>query len=211
VLRSIVAVALVAIFAAAPRADAQDLRFYVGGGAGPSTMEFEKDSLQISGVLSSTFTETDASSTAFKVYGGWRFNRFFAGEVGIVDFGKFRATRTVNPPGNGTVSAQIEVTGVYLDAVGTIPIGNSFELQAKVGALASSTYADRSHTGAITVNGNEDGSHEETNLHVSVGAEWRVTQRIAVRLEYDRAYGVGDANTGQGDVSAFFLGANYRF
>jgi hypothetical protein len=39
----------------------------------------------------------------------------------------------------------------------------------------------------------------------------RLAPRFALRLEYERAFDVGDKVIGEGDVSAAFVGVSYRF
>jgi opacity protein-like surface antigen len=198
--------------AAAGSAQAQWMQnLYVGGAVGPSKMNFKSDTLTISGGPASTLTKNDESGTAVKAYLGYRLNPYFGGEIGIVDYGSFTATRSLNAPANGSVRSEIDVFGVYFDAVGFVPLGGSVDLFAKLGVLASNTYADRTLSGSVSVSGNEDGSHSESNLHAALGAQFSVTRRIAVRLEYERAFKVGNGATGEGDVSALFIGANWRF
>jgi len=188
-------------------------QLYVGGGAGPSKFSYDTGSLPIVNSPASTFSVNDDSDTAFKIYGGWRFNPYFAAELGIVDYGKFSATRTVNPPGNGTARSDITVTGIYVDAVGLAPIAGAVELFGKAGFLAAGTHATRSTTGSVSIGGtnSSDDTASSTGLHVAAGVNFRITRSVWGRLEYERAYGIGDTKLGKGDVSAFTLGASYRF
>jgi OOP family OmpA-OmpF porin len=192
-------------------AHAQSGNLYLGGAIGSSKMSFDGNSLQVQGATASSLS-TDDSSTGFKVYGGYRFHRNFAVELGIVDYGEFTATRTVTAPGPGSVRSQNTVTGVYGDLVGIIPVGSSVELFAKLGFIASGTHASLSTTGAVSVVGDSSGSDSETGLHAGLGAEVLVSQHVAIRLEYEQASNIGDtATTGSGDVRALFIGATYRY
>lgn len=140
-------------------------------------------------------------------------NPYFAGEVGIVDFGKFSATRTATAPLAGSVRSDITVTGVYVDAVGIAPLGSVAELFAKAGVLFAGVSSTRTTTGAVTIGGarSSDDTASSTGLHVGAGLNFRITSRVWLRVEYERAYSVGDQKLGEGDVSAFTLGASYRF
>jgi OOP family OmpA-OmpF porin len=192
-------------------AHAQSSKLYVGGAIGSSKMSFDSNSLQVQGSSASTLT-TDESSTGFKIYGGYRFHRNFAVEVGIVDYGDFTATRTVTAPGPGSVRSELTVTGVYGDLVGIIPVGSSVELFGKVGFIATGAHTNLSTTGAVAIVGDSSGSDSETGLHAGLGAEVLVAQHFAIRVEYEQASNVGDtAKTGSGDIRALFVGGTYRF
>jgi OmpA-OmpF porin, OOP family len=187
-------------------------KLYVGGAAGPSKFAFDTSSLIVNGATASTFTVNDDKSTALKVFGGWRFNPYFAAEVGITDFGTFTATRTVTSPAAGSIRSEISVGGVYVDAVGLVPVGGAVELFGKVGVIATGTAAKRSTTGAVALPADsEDDGDGGAGLHAGLGMNVRITSRVWLRLEYERAFKVGSQALGEGDVSAFFLGASYRF
>jgi OOP family OmpA-OmpF porin len=184
---------------------------YAGGAVGPSTMSIENDSLAVGSATASSLS-TEQKSTAFKGFGGYRFNPNFAAEAGFVYFGKFRATRTVTAPAAGTVRSDITALGAYVNAVGIAPLGEHFELFAKAGFIVTGTVADRSSTGAVVLVGDSVASHVERNLHLGVGAEVRFTPKSGMRVEYEKAFGVGDAKTiGEGDIGVVFLGLVFRF
>ena len=184
---------------------------YAGGAIGPSTMSIEGDSLAVSGATASSLS-TEQKSTAFKGFGGYRFNPNFAAEGGFVHFGKFRATRTVTAPSAGTVRSDITALGAYINAVGIAPLSQHFELFGKLGVIVTGTVADRTSTGSIAVVGGSVGTHIERNLHLGAGAEVRFTREFGMRLEYEKAFGVGDAKTiGEGDIGVVFLGLAFRF
>jgi OmpA-OmpF porin, OOP family len=211
--RSLLVVSMAAAMALAGGAQAQSTRnLYVGGAVGPSKFDFDTNSLVISGATASTFSVDDDSGRAVKIFGGWRFNPFFAAEVGLTDFGTFIATRRVTAPGTGTLRSEVSVAGLYLDAVGLVPIGGAVELFGKVGVIATVTAAERSTTGAVSLPADSgDDADSSAGLHAGVGMNVRITPRVWLRVEYERAFSVGHAALGEGDVSAFFLGASYRF
>ncbi len=187
---------------------------YVGGAAGPSKFSYDTGSIPIVNAASSTFSVDDDSDTAFKIFGGWRFNRYFAAEVGIVDFGTFSATRSVTGGTPGSAHSEISVAGVYVDAVAIAPVLDYFDFFAKVGAIATGVSAKRSTTGSVSIGGTSSSSDDTasgTGLHAAVGVNFRITSRVWGRMEYERAFGVGDKVLGEGDVSAFTIGASYRF
>ena len=199
------------VLAAAAHAQSAYRGAYAGGAVGPSTMSFEGDSLAVGSATASSLS-TEQKSTACKGFGGYRFNPNFAAEGGFVSFGKFRATLTVTAPAAGTVRSDLTVIGAYVNAVGIAPVSEHFELFAKAGFIVTGTVAERSTTGAAVLVGDSVTSHVERNLHLGAGAEVRFTRQFGMRVEYEKAFGVGDAKTiGEGDIGVFFLGLTYRF
>lgn len=87
--------------------------FYVGAGVGKASIEVDD-------------TGFDADDTAFKVFGGYNFNQYFAVEATYFDGGK-----PDERFGSGVVEAATD--GVNASAVGRLPIGDVFSLFAKVG------------------------------------------------------------------------------
>ena len=205
---------IVCAHALAATAHAQQYAYrgpYAGGALGPSTMSFQGDSLGVSNATASSLS-TEQKSTAFKGFGGYRFNPNFAAEGGFVYFGKFRATRTVTAPSAGTARSDLTVFGGYVNAVGIAPLSQHFELFGKLGFIVTGAVADRTSTGSVALVGDSVGAHIERNLHLGAGAEVRFTPTFGMRLEYEKAFGVGDAKTiGAGDIGVVFLGLAFRF
>jgi opacity protein-like surface antigen len=205
------ALSILLFLAFAVDAHAQFSRGYVGGAVASSKMNYDSNSIQIQNATASSLS-TDSSSTGFKVYAGGRFHPNFGVEGGIVYYGSFTATRTVTAPAPGSLRSEIDVTGIYGDLVGFLPVGSRVDLFAKVGLIATGANAKRSTTGAVTIPGDQNGAQSEAGLHLGLGAEFLVADHFAIRLEYEQAQKVGDTMTmGSGNINAIFLGGTYRF
>ncbi|MGO4222834.1 outer membrane beta-barrel protein [Lysobacter sp. TAF61] len=149
--------ALIAVLAGAAAfgAQAADKGFYAGAGVGQSFVD------------EGSYDDED---TAFSVFGGYQFNRYFGLEAGYADFGK------LEPRGNG---ADLEASSVYLTAVGTVPITDSFSAYAKAG------FQRWDLDSAIpSVVGNSDDSG--TDPTYGVGVQYKFTDHVALRGEYSR-------------------------
>jgi OOP family OmpA-OmpF porin len=148
---------------------------YVGGSIGNSSVEVEDSGVSF-----------DASDTAFKVYGGYRFFKFFGVEGSYVDFG--------SPEDSGFT---IEPDGWDAFAVGVLPIGERFEVFGKLGLLwwdadiSGSGFSD-SDSGSDTAWG--------------VGGAFKIGDHFAVRLEYE-VFDIEDTE----DVNLFSVGGEWRF
>lgn len=134
---------------------AEDTGLYVGAGAGQSFVD--------EGVY-------DDEDTAFSVFGGYQFNRYFAIEASYNDFGK------LEPEGAGQA---VEADSVALTVVGTVPFTDKFSGYAKAGL--HSWDLDTPIAGLI---GTSDDSG--TDPTYGVGLQYRFTDSVALRGEYSR-------------------------
>jgi OOP family OmpA-OmpF porin len=142
-------------------ANAQDKGFYAGAGVGQSFVD--------EGAY-------DDEDTAFSVFGGYQFNRYFGLEAGYADFGK------IEPEAAGPT---LEGDSAYFTAVGTLPITDSFSAYAKAGLHRWNV--DTSLPGLI---GDDDSGTDPT---YGVGLQYRFTDKVALRGEYSR-FEVEDAD-----------------
>lgn len=159
---------------------------YVGAGVGQSNVK--ADNLEDIGAVISDF-ESDA--TAFKVFGGWRFNRYLAAELDYLDLG--------SPDEDfGTVRLETELSGVAPYVVGSLAIG-PVELFAKVGYL----FYDLD----VSASGQKLSSASQDDFIYGVGAGIVLFKHLQARLEYEAV----DVSKTLDDVDAVWLSAAWRF
>jgi len=181
-MKSIKAVLAIAGFSAglafAGTAAAQsESSFYIGATVGQSNL---KNSC--SGV-----DGCDNTDTAWRVLGGYQFNRFFAAELGYHDFGKATA------PAGDTKARAWEVVGLA-----SYPLTNEFSVYGKLGGY----------------NGKLEGpTGDETNNQVTYGAGVRYdfTKQLGARAEWQRYNNMGGNNVVTTDVDVLSAGLIYRF
>ncbi len=211
-LRIATAAGLAASLAASTPAVAADSGLYVGAGVGYASTDIKDDSLFVAGATASTLT-TDDNSTGWKLFGGYRFNKYFGAEFGYVDLGKFSATRNVTAPAVGAVSADIKASGWTLDGIGSLPIGADFSLYGRLGVIFSETKASAAASGAVVFppGVSPDQKASEANIKMGLGAQYDISQ-FFVRAEWERYFSLGKSNTtGQGDINLFSVSAGIRF
>lgn len=134
---------------------AENPGFYVGAGAGQSFVD------------ESNYDDED---TAFSVFGGYQFNRYFGLEAGYADFGK------LEPSDNGRA---LEANSAYLTAVGTVPFTDKFSGYAKAGFHRWDL--DTAIPG-LTSTRDDSGSDPTYGL----GLQYRFNDTVALRTEYSR-------------------------
>ncbi len=131
----------------------------------------------------------DQNDTAFKVFGGYRFTPYLAGELAYVDLGRY-----------GNPGTQFDQYGVAAELVGYIPLGQSgASLFGKAGLFSWSVQlSDRYYYG----------SAEDSGVDPTVGAGLQIDfNRFAgIRAEWERFFDVAG-----GDVDLITVSFFYRF
>jgi len=154
---------------------------YIGAGVGKTGI---KDSEQ--GI---TFDETDNS---FKIYGGFRFLKFFGVEGSYVDLGAPSDTIAGD-------KVTIDTTAWDAFAVGVLPLG-FLEIFGKVGMVAWD--ADIDVSGAISGSDSDSG----TDPAYGVGVAFKLGKLFAIRAEYER-FDIEDTDK----VDMVSVGLDFRF
>lgn len=185
-----------ALAAAAPAQAAAG--WYAGVGAGSSSLDdfdsasgaglvVEEDGLTVAvdGI------STDDSDTGWRLFGGFRFNDYFALEGFWTDLGSFDASfsGTVDDGGEGgpvgfSGSASLEAQGWGIFAVGSYPVGAGFSLVGKAGGI----HWDADVPVAIVIDGlGTSGSvgDDGTDFAWGGGLRYQVTDHIAVDVLYE--------------------------
>ena len=171
---------------------------FAGVGFGQTSVDIECD-LNIT-------CSADDSDTGFKIFGGYQFNPNFAFEVGYYDLGEAKVSGTDSFLGSTT--ATIEASGFNFALVGSIPLGERFELMAKAGIFRWEM--DVSATSSIFGSGSEN----ETGFDpmFGIGGAFNFTKNLGVRVEYEKFLDVGDEDTtGQSDVDFLSASLIFRF
>lgn len=207
--------------------------FYFGVGAGEASYDIEKSELDgvVLGALFSQgmFVTSNASTledsdTSLALFAGYHFNQYIAVEAGYIDLGaaEYRATGTVNPPGPivsvpTATTVDVESTGFTLAALGSLPIGNMFEVHGRLGFLFAQTDLDVTARIATASAGDTD-TLDSIGGFFGIGAGLNVGQHWSLSLDWTRYDNVGDEDedddvtTEAGfDVDAISFSAMFRF
>lgn len=163
---------------------------------------------------------TDDSDIGYQASFGYRFSRYIALELGLVQYGELASqlTADVDLPDDtlGFVPARFEyafkVGGPLISAVGILPVGQKFELYGRVGMLFASV--EREFTSRI--NGQRglsfSASGDSQDVVYGVGAAFNINQVYAIRAEYQLLNDAGQANrTGTEDLDFMSIGMIVRF
>jgi hypothetical protein len=168
--------------------EANDSGPYVGGGFGQFDVKID-DLEGVQDVLG----DLDADDSAWKLFFGWRFNRFFSLEADYIDLGA--------PRGDFDASGS---SAAY--AVGTLPLG-IFELSAKAGYYFHDVELHVDFDNIGPNNGDVFDSDDSGEAPVfGVGAGVTFLDHINAKLEYE-LYDLDEAD----DAYALWLTGSWRF
>jgi OmpA-OmpF porin, OOP family len=168
-MRFILALVAASAFAISP-AIAADNGLYVGAGIG----DF---GIKVGGF--------DASDTGFKVFGGYRFMNYFAAEVEYLDGG------TAEDGG-----FDIDVSGWNVSGIGRLPIGEKFNVFAKLGMI----FWD------ADLGGIESASDSGEDFSWGIGAGFSFTDQFGMQVEY-QGFEIEDTDT----VDMISVSASFNF
>lgn len=194
-----------------PNAMADDTFWYIGGNIGQSRANIDDAriaaQLQEAGLGTSSISD-DKSDTSYKLFGGYQFNKNFAVEGGYFKLGQFGYTATTVPP--GTLTGNIKLQGLNIDALGIMPIGDQFSLFGRLGLNYAQAKDDFVSTGAVALPTNPNPSKNAANYKAGLGLQYDFTDSLGMRVEAER-YRIDDAVGDKGDINMYSLGLVYRF
>jgi OOP family OmpA-OmpF porin len=168
---------VLAALAAAPAAAQEERGIYLGGSAGNAASKHTCDGA----------ASCDDNDEAFRLFGGYQFNRNVAFEAGYVDLGDFVADGT-----------ETSVRVLDAAAVFTAPISERFAIIGRLGAYRSHVEA----SGATT-----SGAHN-TSFTWGLGVQYNFSRAFGLRAEWQHFPDIGDG--GPDDIDYFSLGLVLR-
>jgi OmpA-OmpF porin, OOP family len=162
---------------------------------------------------------TDDSDIGYQAAFGYRFARYIALELGLVQYGELTSELSADVDlgdGNGFVPARFEysfkVGGPLISAVGLLPLGEKFELYGRLGFLFASVEREFSSR----INGQRGLSYsangDSQDVVYGVGVNFNINPAYAVRAEYQILDDVGeDGRTGTESLDFMSIGMIVRF
>ena len=194
-----------------PLASAADSGWLVGANIGQSSAEIDdaRIAAQLQGAgLATTSISDDDTDVAFKVFGGYKFNRHFAVEGGYFNLGKFGYTATTSPA--GTQSGSIKLQGLNFDAVGILPFTKKFSGFGRLGLIYAEAKDNFSSTGAVPAPTDPSPSKRDLSYKAGLGLQYDITRNVGLRAELER-YRINDAVGNDGDINMASLGVVVMF
>ncbi|WP_395703485.1 outer membrane beta-barrel protein [Aquabacterium sp.] len=185
----LLSISLLGTAATLPAQAADKQTGYIGGAIGRSSFNAHDLNLPNTG--------GDERDTAGKLYGGYQFNETFGIEGGYVRLGKFSERVTLGS-GN-TVTQEGRARSLYLAGTARLPLNEQFSLNGRLGLSAGRV----SGSNILPTGSQMTGSTYSTML--GVGAEYKVSQYVALTLDFDHYGRLSDK------ISGNLVSAGVRF
>ncbi|MEO8003463.1 MAG: outer membrane beta-barrel protein [Betaproteobacteria bacterium] len=183
--------------------------WYFGLGMGRTSASIPGDTLD--GIASSLGTANGANfavvnkkktSTGVKAFVGYSFNPFFALEGGYAYLGKskadmdFRANGVPTSTSVGSFNIAYKMRAVFIDGVGTLPIGEKWNLFGRVGLSYNKVSTDFNGEPLTLLISDNDRSKNKFGVKFGAGAGYGITQAVALRAEWEE-YRMPDPLSGE--------------
>jgi len=163
--------------------------------------------------------DTEDTDFGFQITFGYRFNRYIAGELGLVQFGDLvsSADAELDFDNNGNfvpanVSLSFSAGGPLMSVIGILPIKDKFEVYGRLGYLFGSV--EREFTSRVDGQRGVSGAAKgDSQVPVyGVGMSWNINQVYTIRGEYQLVTDLGESSrTGQEDMDVLTVGLIVRF
>jgi opacity protein-like surface antigen len=148
---------------------------------------------------------------------GYRFNRYLAAELGLVQFGSVESVARADMDfGQGFEPVSLKLAfsagGPLMSVIGILPINDKFELFGRIGYLFTSS--ERELTSKVSGQSGGFGSAkgDSQDVALGVGAAYHFSQVYSLRLEYQQLDELGEeGRSGLEDLNVIGLGLVVRF
>jgi opacity protein-like surface antigen len=164
---------------------------------------------------------TDDTDIGYLASFGYRFSRFFAGELGLAQYGALESRLDVDVDLDGdnqgpvpaTLKYTFNVGGPLISALGILPVGgDKLEVFGRVGYLFASVEREFSSRVDNQRGLSQSAKGDSQVLVYGAGANWNINQMYTIRAEYQVINDVGQENrTGTEDLNSVFIGLSVRF
>jgi len=205
---------LVLLLACGP-ALAQGSGWYIGGGVGSTKADFVRS--DFTGLASGTYSADD-DDIAGRVFGGYRVAPNLAVEVGLASLGRYK--HRYNDSVAGIAVIDYDASALTVAAAANLPLAGGMSLNGRIGlAFTAAELRLRRSNGTENLPYCPDSwwwysdcSSQSTNLYWGLGAQFDVSPRWGIRLDYDNYGEVGEEfETGRADIETVSVNFVWRF
>jgi len=162
---------------------------------------------------------TDNSDIGYQANFGYRFHRYIAGELGLVQYGELASRGTADMDfgdGNGFVPVSLKysfkVGGPVISVLGILPFNDKLEAYVRLGLIFASTNREISSSVDGQRSFGQSAQGDSQNAVYGVGFGWNINPMYSVRAEYQSLRDVCQKNrNGTESFNVMSLGIVVRF
>ena len=147
-------------------------------------------------------TEINDVDAGFSATVGYRVNRYFAAELSYIDFGEYE--RIDRYSSSSSVRYELGVSGLSLSVLGSLPLGEQWELFLRGGVLFADQEVSTKLFSAYRQN------YSDEVIMAGAGVQWSFAKRWATRLEYQRTDDLKYDDTGESTIDQASLSVLFK-
>jgi hypothetical protein len=147
-------------------------------------------------------TEINDVDAGFSATVGYRVNRYFAAELSYIDFGEYE--RIDRYSSSSSVRYELGVSGLSLSVLGSLPLGEQWELFLRGGVLFADQEVSTKLFSAYRQN------YSDEVVMAGAGVQWSFAKRWATRLEYQRTDDLKYDDTGESTIDQASLSVVFK-
>ena len=197
--------------------------WYIGAGFGQTFASIPDqtvdgiDSALVSQVPNATFSviNKDKHSAGVKLFVGYTFNPYLAVEGGYADLGDSTANmdfrNDVTLQSVGWFNLQYNMTAVFIDAVGSLPMSEKWSLIGRVGVSYNRVHVDFDGSPLTAVVSSNDSTETKVNAKFGAGVDYKLNPAFTARAEWERYKMPDPFSDEQFNVDTATLSLLYRF
>jgi hypothetical protein len=159
--------------------------------------------IPLPGFIAPDSIEIDDVDTGFSATIGYRINRYLAAELSYTDFGEYELIERYS--GVPDIRYELGVSGPSVSVLGTLPLGEQWEVFLRGGVLFADQEASLKGT---SFSFGQDFSDEV--FMAGAGVQWSFAPRWATRLEYQRTGDMKYGNTGESSIEQASLSVLFK-
>ncbi len=187
--------------------------WYLGLEAGSARSSFGTDNvdsvLERQGLVATGVT-TDRTASSYSLYGGYRFTPFLSVEGGYVNLGRREFSSVVGAAGGGTLNGHSHPQGLFVRAVGTVPLAYNWSAYGRLGVVNTRSRLSGTGTGAAGDFG--DNTRWHASATYGLGLSWAVHRNVDVLVGWDRWNGIQPDYSGRSfKIDSYNAGLRYSF
>jgi hypothetical protein len=148
--------------------------------------------------------EVDEVDAGFSVTAGYRINRYLAAELSYTDFGEYESIERYSISALD-VRYQFGVSGPSVSVLGSLPLGEQWELYLRGGVLFAEQEVSLKLASSL---GERDFSDEV--VMAGAGVQWSFAPRWAARLEYQSTDDLKYDNNGESSIDQASLSVVFK-
>lgn len=147
------------------------------------------------------------TASAIRIAAGYQITPVWGIEASYSEYG---AAKFSGPLLTATINSETKLNGFAIHAIGTLPVNDAFSLFGKLGIASTSAKASGTSSNPAVVS-IVSAETSNTNASFGIGAQYAITNKVALRAQYDDFGSVGNSNTGKSKVTLISAGVVFWF